>query len=91
MPKLADNVAATTAWVAWQGGTGVFSVVAAAWNSGSVWLEKIGADGVTPVPVGRDTTFVSANGEGLFTLPATAQIRVAIASATGVHAEVNGV
>lgn len=90
MPKLADNVNVTTAWTAWQGGQGEFSAIAGAWNSGGVWLERMGADGVTPVPVGPHTTLL-ANGNALFQLPAATQIRVAIVSATGVHAEVNGV
>jgi hypothetical protein len=67
MPILLSNASATGSWVAWDGGTGVFSCVGT-FNSATVSLQFQGPDGSTAIDVGTNTTLTAA-GAGGFVLP----------------------
>ena len=62
------------------------TAIAGAWNSGSVKLQRLAADGSTWV----DVQSFSANGFAVFVIPGGVY-QVAIASPTGVYADVSAV
>ncbi len=80
--KTFTDIAATTDYFAWGGGSGSF-IVEATWGGGTVKLQMKGLNG-TAIDVGTDTT-LTANGGGNFELP-PCELRVNIATATAVHA-----
>jgi len=82
---LALNAAATGNSITWPGGPGVFSAEAT-WGGGNVVLQTLTPYG-TWMAVGADGTLL-ANGMVGFILPANAQVRVAITTATAVCAYV---
>lgn len=86
--KLIENDVAAAASYDWQGGQGMFTAEAGAWNAGTVRLQTQTLNG-TWVDVGTDTT-MSANGAAGFSLPA-GKIRPLIAGATGVYAYAVGI
>jgi hypothetical protein len=85
MPMLLSNASATGAWKAWDGGTGVFSVVGT-FSGATVTLQFQGPDGSTAIDVGTSTTLTAA-GAGGFVLP-SGSIRAAISgSPSGIYAQ----
>lgn len=81
MPVLLNNASATGSAVQWDGGRGVFSVVAT-FGGGNVALQYLGPDESTWLTVGSALT---ANGLASFDLP-PGRIRAAVTTATGVYA-----
>ena len=79
---LLDNGSATSSAKVWPGGTGIF-MVDATFGGGTVKLQYQAPNG-SWVDAGPDTT-LTANGGGVFELP-PCQIRVNVATATGVYA-----
>jgi len=84
-----NNISATTSSFIWPGGKGSFRARSASWGGGSASLEMLLPDQATWVAVGTDTTKTS-DGGGNFELD-PCELRVAIATATGVYAQVNRV
>ena len=70
--------AATSATKQWPGGDGVFNCVGT-WDGATATLQFLTANGTTYLACGSDTT-LTANGAGVFSLPACV-LRVLIASA----------
>jgi len=73
--------AVTGAAVAWLGGTGVFTAWGT-WNGATVTLNYSPDGGTTWIACGTFTT-LTANGGGLFNLPAGVQLQAAISGAGG--------
>lgn len=84
MPQLLNNASASSPAFQWDGGRGVFSVVAT-FGGGNVQLQYLGPDGSTWLNVGASLT---ANGLAAFELP-PGRIRAAVTTATGVYADAN--
>lgn len=78
-----ENASATSDPVSWGGGRGMLSAVAT-WGGGSVTLQYLGPDGSTWL---TGATALTANGLVTFELP-PGRIRIAIATATAVYAQV---
>lgn len=78
--RIFSNVSTTQGPFKLNGGTYGLSVVAT-WNSGSVTLEMLAADGSTYIPA---LAAFSANGYGAVALP-PGQYKLVVASATGVY------
>lgn len=81
MPVLLSNGNATSNSALWDGGRGVFAVVAT-FGGGNVALQYLGPDESTWLTVGSALT---ANGLFSFDLP-PGRIRAAVTTATGVYA-----
>lgn len=81
MAVLLSNASATGNAVQWDGGTGLFSVVAT-FGGGSVTLQYLGPDGSTWLTA---ATALTANGVAQVRLP-PGRVRAAVATATGVYA-----
>lgn len=89
-----SNITANTAGFVLQGGVYGVSALAGTWSSGSVALQRLGADGSTYVAVASATDIsgsgisFSANGYVGGVALAYGTYRFAVATATGVYAEV---
>lgn len=81
MAVLLSNASATGAGKQWDGGTGLFSVVAT-FGGGSVTLQYLGPDGATWLTA---ATALTANGVSQIRLP-PGQVRAAVTTATAVYA-----
>lgn len=81
--NLGSNISATGAEFTWGGGDGLFTAEAT-WGGGTVKLQYKTMNG-TWVDAGSNTT-LTANGGGIFTLPAGTPIRASVTTATAVYA-----
>lgn len=84
MAAIITNGSATSAGVVWGGGRGQLTAVAT-FGGGSVGLDYLGPDGTTWLAA---VTALTANGMVQFLLP-PGQIRVSVATATAVYANVD--
>ena len=84
--QMLSNASATSLAFTWKGGEGTF-MAKATWGGGSVKLQVLAPDATTWIDVGTDTS-LTADGGGNFALPAGAQIKATVATATAVYASV---
>jgi hypothetical protein len=85
MPQLLTNASATGTAQVWPGGTGAFECTAAAWNTGTVSLQRLAQDGAWH-DVSTDTVIGSGTATSVGFMMPPGQIRAAV---TGAPTNVN--